>query len=68
MLTSNSKTKVNLATWLLSKSVMIALQDSGREEVLETAKFCGMMNDFFDCTNVTSLTEHGSNERAIYFS
>ena len=36
---------------------MIVLQESGDEEVLETARFCGMMNDFFDCTNVRSLTE-----------
>ena len=42
---------------MLSKSVMIVLQESGNEEVLETARFCGMMNDFFDCTNVRSLTE-----------
>lgn len=39
---------------------MIALQESGKEEVLETAKFCGMMNDFFDRTKVRSLTEHTS--------
>ena len=37
---------------------MIALQESEKEEVVETAKFCGMMNDFFDCTNVRSTTEH----------
>jgi hypothetical protein len=36
---------------------MLVLQESGDEEVLETARFCGMMNDFFDCTNVRSLTE-----------
>ena len=42
---------------MLSKSVMIVLQENGNEEVLETARFCGMMNDFFDCTNVRSLTE-----------
>ena len=53
-----SKMKVKLATQVFSKSVMIALQESGKEEVLETARFCGMINDFFDCTNVRSLTEH----------
>ena len=37
---------------------MIALQESEKEEVVETAKFCGMMNDFFDCTNVRSTTEY----------
>ena len=49
--------KVKLATQVLSKSVT-ALQESGKEEVLETARFCGMINHFFDCTNVRSLTEH----------
>jgi hypothetical protein len=39
--------KVKLATQVLSKSVMLVLQESGDEEVLETARFCGMMNDFF---------------------
>ncbi len=37
---------------------MIALQESEKEEVVETVKFCGMMNDFFDCTNVRSTTEY----------
>jgi hypothetical protein len=58
MLMSYSKMKVNLAIQILSKSVMIALQESDSEEVLETARFCGMMNNFFDCTNVRSRTEH----------
>ncbi len=49
--------KVKLAKQVLSKSVMLALQQSDDEEVLETARFCGTMNDFFDCTNVRSLTE-----------
>ena len=50
--------KVKLATQVLSRSVAIALEESGNEEVLGTAQFCRMMNDFFDCTNVRSLTEH----------
>ena len=65
VLTSYSKMKVKMATQVLSKSVMIALQESGKEEVLETAKFCGMMNDFFDCTNVRSLTEHTSKRNSF---
>ena len=48
---------MKLATQVLSKSVMLVFQESGDEKVLETARFCGMMNDFFDCTNVRSLTE-----------
>ncbi len=58
VLTSYSKMKVKLATQVLSKSVAIALEESGDEEVLGTAKFCRMMNDFFDCTNVRSTTEY----------
>ena len=58
ILTSYSKMKVKLATQVLSKSVAISLQESGDDEVLATAEFCTMMNDFFDCTNVRSTTEH----------
>ena len=50
--------KVKLATKVLSRSVAIALEESGDKEVLGTAQFCQMMNYFFDCTNVRSLTEH----------
>ena len=50
--------KVKLATQVLSKSVAIALEETKNDEVLGTAQFCRMMNDFFDCTNVRSLTEH----------
>ena len=57
VLTPYSKIKVKLAAQVFSKSVMIALQESGKE-VLETARFCGMIKDFFDYTNVWSLTEH----------
>jgi hypothetical protein len=56
-LTSFSKMKVKLAVQVLSKSVAIALQESGKEDVVGTAKFCEMMNSFFDCTNVRSLNE-----------
>ena len=58
VLTSYSKMKVKLATQVLSRSVAISLEESGNEEVLGTAKFCMMMNDFFDCTNVRAPTEH----------
>lgn len=43
---------------MLSRSVAIALQESEDEEVLGTAMFCQMLNDYFDCTNVRSTTEH----------
>ena len=58
VLTSFSKMKVKLATQMLSRSVALALEGSGNSEVLGTAKFCRMMNNFFDCTNVRSLQEH----------
>ena len=58
VLTSYSKMKVRLATQVLSRSVAIALEENGNSDVLGTAQFCRMMNDFFDCTNVRSLTEH----------
>ena len=50
--------KVKLAVQVLSKSVAIALRETGREDVIGTAVFCEMMNGFFDCTNMRSLTEH----------
>jgi hypothetical protein len=50
--------KVKLATQVLSRSVALALEESGNSDVLETAELCRMMNDFFDCTNVRSLREH----------
>ena len=57
-LTLYSKMKVKLATQVLSKSVAVALTESGKEEVTGTAQFCEMMNSFFDITNVRSKTEH----------
>ena len=51
---------MKLAIQVLSRSVAIALQESGVDDVQATAKFCMMINDFFDCTNVRSLTEHVS--------
>ncbi|CAB3977284.1 Hypothetical predicted protein [Paramuricea clavata] len=50
--------EVKLAVQVLSKSVAIALRESGKEDVTGTAQFCEMMNGFFDCTNVRSLIEH----------
>ena len=36
----------------------IPLEETENDEVLGTAEFCKMMNNYFDCTNVRSLTEH----------
>ena len=58
-LTSFVKMKVNLAVQILSKSMAEALRRSmSLEEVSETATFCQLMNDFFDCCNVRSVDEH----------
>jgi hypothetical protein len=58
VLTAYSKMKVKLAVQVLSKSVAIGLRESGDEDVSGTAESCDMMNGFFDCTNVRSLTEN----------
>ena len=50
--------KVKLAVQVLSKAVAIALRESGKDDTTGTAQLCKMMNNFFDCTNVRSLTEH----------
>ena len=57
-LKSFSKMKVSYAVQVLSNTVSEALHchyPSGEED--ETAKFCKMMNGFFDCANVRSSTE-----------
>ena len=58
VLTPYSKMKVKLAVQILSKSVAIGLRETEDDDVSGTADFCDMMNGFFDCTNVRSLTEH----------
>lgn len=45
-----------LSNLVLSHSV--AVEERGDGEVVGTAEFCKMMNDFFDCAYVGSLTEH----------
>ncbi len=58
-LTSFSKMKVNLSAQVLSNTMALALQrffpDGDAEQ---TARFCEMVNKFFDCLNVRSSTEH----------
>ena len=58
-LTSFSKMKVNLAAQVLSNTMALALRrfytDGSAEE---TARFCEMINRFFDCLNVRSTSEH----------
>ena len=42
---------------VLSTSVSVALQTFAPTETLETAKFCEMMDKYFDCLNVRNTTE-----------
>ena len=65
VLTSFSKMKVKLAVQVLSKSVAIALRETGKEDVTGTAVFCEMINGFYDCTNVRSLIEHVRKKNAF---
>ena len=58
VLTSYSKMKVKLAVQVLSRTVSTCLLESGDPSVVGTSMFCQMVNDFFDCTNVRSTTEH----------
>ena len=52
-----------LATQVLSQSIVIALEESDDDGVLGTAKFCRMMDSFFDCTNERSRADiHKKNE------
>ena len=59
LLQSFTKMKVSLAVQVMSNTVSLALQRHySTGEASETAKLCKMMNDFFDCMNVRSTSEH----------
>ena len=60
LLSSFSKMKVRLAVQVLSRTVSTCLIENGDPSVLGTAMFSQMVNDFFDCSNVRSTTEHAS--------
>ena len=57
-LTSYSVMKVNLAAQVLSSTMAAVLTKFGAPEASATAKYCSMMDKFFDCLNVRSLQEH----------
>ena len=57
-LTSYSVIKVNLAAEVLSSTMAAVLTKFGAPEASATAKYCSMMDKFFDCLNVRSLQEH----------
>lgn len=57
MLTPYSLMRVRLAAQILSNSVGICLNEFGPPEAAGTAKFCIMMDTFFDCLNVKNTKE-----------
>jgi hypothetical protein len=56
-LTAYSKMRVNLAAQTLSETVAIGLQQFVGEAASESAKFCRILNKFFDCLNTRCLGE-----------
>ena len=58
LLNSYSVMKVKLAVQVLSDSMAVALRQLVGDEASETIKLCEMVNKFFDCMNVRSVTEH----------
>ncbi|KAJ8025305.1 Transposable element P transposase [Holothuria leucospilota] len=57
-LTPYSKMRVNLAAQVLSSTMAIALKKYGGGQAAATAKFCELVDAFFDCLNVRSTSEH----------
>lgn len=53
-----SKMRVNLAAQVLSASTATVMRLYGPPESQGTAKFCEMIDKFFDCLNVRSTKEH----------
>ena len=49
---------VKLAVQVLSSTMGNVLQEFGPSDAVETAKFCALMDQFFDCTNVRNTKEH----------
>ena len=56
-LNSYSVMRVNLAAQILSSTVASVLGAYGGPDSQETAKFCSMLDSFFDCANVRNKTE-----------
>ena len=57
-LTSFSVMRVRLAAQVLSETLGSVLNSFGPADAEGTAKFCLMMDTFFDCLNVINTTEH----------
>ena len=57
-LTSYSVMRVNLAAQVVSSTVAAVLKNYGPPEAAGTAKYCEMMDKFFDGFNVTNTKEY----------
>ena len=57
-LTRYSVMRVHLAAQVLSDTVAVCFDKFGSSGASATAKFCSMMDKFFDCLNVRNTTEH----------
>ena len=57
-LTPFSKMNVRLAAQVLSSTVSKILLQYGPPEAKETARYCEMMDSFFDIVNIRNTTEH----------
>ena len=62
-LTPYSVMNVRLAAQVLSSSVSNVLREYGPPEAKETARFCLMMDSFFDIVNVRNTTDHISKQK-----
>ena len=56
---------VNRAAQVLSASVASVLRAFGPPDAAGTARLCEMVDQFFDCLNVRSLTEHQRKQKSF---
>ena len=57
-LTPYSVMRVDLAAQILSSTMASVLSHHGGNELSGTSKYCDMIDKFFDCMNVRSVSEH----------
>ena len=57
-LTPYSVMRVDLAAQILSSTMASVLSHHGGNELSGTSKYCDMIDQFFDCMNVQSVSEH----------
>ena len=56
-LTPFSVMNICLAVQVLSTSVNVVLKEYGQSETADTAKYCEMFDNFFDCMNIRNTQE-----------